>query len=333
MRNAAVVRGTGLTLIELLVVLAILVAISGMVISMTDTMDSRNRYEETARRLAEIRSAVLGPDAVSADGELLSGGYLQDIGWLPDSAADLLRPPEIAAGKTMPKLTFYSEWKTWAGWRGPYLAAPPIRRGETAPILYDDYGNEFYGWFAESTAQRSWALLRLSGDFAIRSPGSDGKKDSDGGRTGIYERDYPDAGQPLIPEADWVSDITGLSVKVVNLTANDYTSTRVRFRVAVPRWDRSPPLGYSDGLDSDPFASVGFELGVGPAGGLPGSNQRICDFMCNSGCRLQVPHGRRILFLVRESDGQPLPGVRACTELRLSRRLSPPSCVTLEIRN
>jgi len=326
-------RAAGLSLIELLVVIAILAATAGMVISMTSKFDERARFDETARRLSEIRSAVLGPEAVSTTGDLLSGGYLQDMGWLPDSSTDLLRAPEASPGTPVPALTYDPTWRTWAGWRGPYLAAPPARKtGDVA--VYDDYGNDFYGWLAESSSQSSWEIPRLSGDLAIRSMGSDGLKDAEGGKTGVFQGDYPATQQPLIAEAEWVTDLRGLQVEVTNLTAVDFSVSPVqaRCRIIVPRWDHpSDPLGYWDSPDGDEFIGRSFSLDVAANDSETGLNQKVYDF-ATIGRSIRIPHGRRMLFLVRDSDGQPLPGVRAYAEFLVSRRLSPPSYVKLTIR-
>ncbi len=328
-------RRRGLSLVELVVVLAILAAVSGMVVVWSDGLGGRSRYEETARRLAEIRSAILGPDAVSATGDVLTGGYLQDVGWLPDTAAALLRAPEIAEGTAMPERQYDSRWKTWYGWQGPYLSAPPMRKSDSVAAIYDDWGTDFYGWFAETSALPSWSVPRLSGDYAVRSPGSDGVRDDASGKTGLYERDYPSAAEPLISEAEWVSDLRGLQVLVVNLTTTDYSAApvRVRFRIIVPRWDHAEdPLGYwPANPDDDPFIGQAFTLDVAAAGDEHGQDQRLYDFD-DSSRELWIPHGRRMLFLVRDSDGQPLEGVHAYAELHVSQRLSPPTYVKVFLR-
>lgn len=235
----------GLSLIELLVVIAILAVASGMVVSMTDRMDDRVRFEETARRLAEVRSAILGPDAVSATGDLFAG------------------------------------------------------------------------------------------DLAVRTAGADGRKDGDAGASGVFQGDYPPVEQPLVPQSDWVTDLRGLQVEVTNLTAIDFSASPVqaRFRIIVPRWDRpSDPLGSWAEPDSDEWVGRLFSLDLAAVGSETGQNQRVLDFAA-TGRSVRVPHGRRMLFLVRDADGRPLPGVRAYAELLVSRRLSPPSYVKLLIRS
>lgn len=321
----------GLSLIELLIVIAILAAVSGLVLTMTGKMDERSRFDETSRRLAEIRSAILGPDAVSSSGDLLAGGYLQDTGWLPDSSLDLLRAPEISAGSAMPKLTYFPLWKTWAGWRGPYLAAPP-ERASGGLALYDDYGRDFYGWFSESTSQKSWEVPRVSGHLAVRSLGADGVSDADGGKTGAFERDYPAPEQPLVPESDWVTDLRGLQVELTNLTDVNFAASPIQvcLRIVVPRWNHDDPLGYWPADADDEFVGTPFRLDLAPVSSETGGNIRVVSFA--AGRSVRIPHGRRMLFLVDASTGQPLADLYAATELLVSRRLSPPSLVRLSIR-
>jgi prepilin-type N-terminal cleavage/methylation domain-containing protein len=321
----------GLSLIELLIVIAILAAVSGLVLTMTDKMDERSRFDETSRRLVEIRSAILGPDAVSSGGDLLAGGYLQDVGWLPDSSLDLLRAPEVSSGTAMPKLTYFPLWKTWAGWRGPYLAAPP-QRASGGLALYDDYGHDFYGWSAESTARKSWEVPRLSGTLAVRTCGADGVADADGGKTGAFERDYPTAEQPLVPESDWVTDLRGLQVELTNLTDVSFFASPIQvcLRIMVPRWNHDDPLGYWPADADDEFVGTPFTLDLTPGSSETGGNVRVISFA--SGRSIRIPNGRRMLFLVDASTGQPLAGLHASAELLVSRRVSPPSVVRLSIR-
>ncbi len=296
----------GLSLIELLVVVAILAVVAGMVVSMTDNLDSRTRYDDTARRLAEIRSAILGPDAVSADGQLLSGGFLQDMGRLPTSDLELLEQG------TLPTFTYDKAWKTWYGWHGPYLAAPPRRREpdesrdlspkdglEDKVHLYDGWGNDFRGW--EVQASRSYSVYSCGGE-------------------GAYNRELPDSSMPLIAHAEWESDWTGLlDVEVTNHTSTVFSG--VQFKIAIP-------LASQGGIASD-NASV-----VIPARDASSGVSSFSRFFFEK-ASLRVPNGRRMLFLVDAGDGRRIAanGSRIagndfttppiCCELKVSRRLSP----------
>lgn len=332
----------GLTLIELLIVIAIMAAAAGMIVSMTNRLDLGARQTETARRLGEIRSAILGPDAVTPTGELMSGGYLQDVGWLPDKPGDLLRRPDAVAPSA-----YSSRWKTWAGWRGPYLSAPPLRRDDSFATLYDDYGNDFYGWFVDTTSTPSWLVPRLSGHLDVRSAGADNTRDAAGGLTGVYERDYPDASQPLIPQADWLADLTGLQVEITNWGSLDFSVNNARFRMVVPRWDHwSGVTGEVDSaLDCPANLSTDDFAGTEQSVTVPAARQNAEGKVISPGVRtfrvrndtrlLYVPTGSRMLFLVDANGkrvnavtGQPLGDTDSsnrpvCAELVVSRRVSP----------
>ncbi|MCK6490446.1 MAG: hypothetical protein L6R48_19405 [Planctomycetes bacterium] len=165
----------------------------------------------------------------------------------------------------------------------------------------------------------------------MRSVGSDGVRDAAAGSTEAFARDLPSTSpdQPLVPASAWVTDLSGLAVLVINRSAGDFTATSVRFRIPIPRWDQTPALGYAD-LAKDRFVSASFILGVGPAGA--GVDRRTCSFPLVGGQPLLVPHGRRQLVLVQAANGQPMAGVNAFAELLVSRRVSPPAQVVLEIQ-
>ncbi|MCX7934266.1 MAG: type II secretion system GspH family protein [Planctomycetota bacterium] len=329
----------GMTLVELLMVVAILAATAGMAFFVAENATRQSAYDETVARLAALKVAILGPEPAAAAGSLLIGGYLQDTGWLPDKPEDLWQPPEIAPGVTMPLLSYDPVWQTRYGWRGPYLESTWRRCGMT-----DGWGYNFYGW--RGSGNSWWKSLNLGGDYAIRSPGADGKKDGEGGDTSdAYARDFPASSQALIAESEWVTVFRGgLLVKVINRTAFAYatagsggTPFRARFRFAIPRWDREPPLGYTDNLDRDPFTSAVFALDLAAAGDPEGRDQRAYNFTLASGEDLRVPNGRRMLFLT-QVDGTPLPPingkpVQACAEVVLARQISPPAAIWLEIRH
>ena len=82
-------RRAGLTLVELLVVLAILAIMTTMAVTATNTLVDQSRYDATQRTLLSIEEAVLGPaNAREADGTLIVGGFVADVGRLPLAVVD-----------------------------------------------------------------------------------------------------------------------------------------------------------------------------------------------------------------------------------------------------
>jgi type II secretory pathway pseudopilin PulG len=313
-----------MTLLEMLVVIALLASLSGLVVSLVDNVDTQGRHRETVERLAAVRSAVLGPDAISQDGSFLAGGYLQDVGWLPASAGDLVddAPDGVSARR------YSTIWRTWYGWGGPYATAPPMRTDDTAPMLYDAWGAEFVGW----PGGTPWTAPLVSDDFAVQSLGADGQT----GGTDPMDEDWPKAAQPLVPEADWSTDLAAWSIRVINKSSTDFSSApaTVRLKVVVPRWDAvggaEPPLDYWPGTAGDRdawphYGAASFVLDLAP------NAEKTVTYGDGSTAR-RVPNGRRMLFVVTEATGEPVTP-NAWAELRLSRRLSPPPEVVLEIRD
>lgn len=181
-----------MTLVELVVVLAILVAMSGMVVALTDKVDEGARYQESSRRLNAIANAVLGPEATLSDGRLAWGGFLQDMGRLPRGSdlADLLVQGDQPTYDPV----------TRCGWRGPYVTRLPGRasRGEDpqspAPLLYDDWGDDIAATLA---GDGSWSLASGS-----------------------------DASRPrlAIPASAWRMDLAPFDIQLVNRSGIDFSS-------------------------------------------------------------------------------------------------------------
>ncbi len=175
----------GMTLIELLVVIVILAALAGTAVSLVGVIDDRERHTVTMMRLGEIRAAILGPDVIAPNGDYMTGGFLQDMGYLPRSDEDLMKRPFGISERA------YSEdWRTWYGWAGPYISAPPLRKDDTTQKLYDGWGNDFHGWPADGAGPGN--------DFSVRSHGADAGDGSD---------DIPHISQPLIRGNEWATDI------------------------------------------------------------------------------------------------------------------------------
>lgn len=323
-------RTRGMTLLELLVVIVLLTAVAGAAVSTADTFERRGRHDETVARLAAVREAVLGPDVVTPNG-LLSGGYVQDVGWLPAAAADLvIRPSSI------PIRSYDTTWRTWAGWAGPYLVPPPLRAGETVPVPYDGWGRDFTG-FPGGTP---WTVPLHGGPLPVRSLGADGVAET-GSETDALDRDWPAASQPLLAESDWAIDVGAWQVVLVNLrtdgsgTPVSTTLTGARLRVVVPRWDRADPLGHwpASPAERDAWEHYGgaaFNVTI-PAGGTAALGA------FGAGSVRRVPAGRRSIVLVDDATGSPTvpegsgATVTGFAEIELSRRLSPRT-IRIEVR-
>ncbi|MGB0333186.1 MAG: prepilin-type N-terminal cleavage/methylation domain-containing protein, partial [Planctomycetota bacterium] len=136
---------SGLTLLELVVVLAILSALSTVMIAQTGSLTDESRFRKTVRTLESLEHAVLGRAPVGTeDPSGVVPGFVSDMGRLPqaDAAlglselwdeepffnAGLLFQSRVVAGLD-------SDLVILSGWRGPYLRLPV-----GADLLVDGWG-------------------------------------------------------------------------------------------------------------------------------------------------------------------------------------------------
>ena len=171
------------TLIELTIVLAIIAIITSLAASEAWRWRGARLGETALQNLAEIKEAVIG-----------EGGYLDDLGRLPDNARDLSqlwRPPDDAADfyavrpATATNLASHAASPADAaadadpaisipcGWRGPYLR---LALGKDS--LLDAWGNKME---APDDAGYTARLIRAPGGGAIigvRHLGADGAPDA-----------------------------------------------------------------------------------------------------------------------------------------------------------
>lgn len=204
----------GLTLLEMVVVIFILSAIALMTVSFTGNADDQFRFEETRRRLDQIRGGVVGRPDQTVNGGPVIGGFAADVGRLPNNLKELI---ENTAAPPLPVWAFDAATGLWAGWHGPYLPAMAEQKGGLKAFR-DGWGNigtptdpPDYGWNVTVDA--------ASGSLTVVSPGSDG---ASGGAD--YAADYPPAGSaPLASRDDHQVNLKGWSVTVKFFNPGDGT--------------------------------------------------------------------------------------------------------------
>ena len=103
---------SGLTLLEMLLVLFILSAIAFSTVSMTDRLDLQSRYDDTAVRLENIRSAVVGDPSRQTNNSPIVSGFVSDMGRLPNNLGELVEQG------AMPAWNLDATSNQWLGWRG-----------------------------------------------------------------------------------------------------------------------------------------------------------------------------------------------------------------------
>jgi prepilin-type N-terminal cleavage/methylation domain-containing protein len=152
-------RRAGMTLVELLIVLTILVVLTTIAVSMTDSIVDQGRFDATERTLENIRIAIVG----SGNPQEPLGGFFADMGTMPAALTDLTTPTiptnpvAFAAYTTLASVPAGMKPVVWplsgdtdaiaklstvpvtlsAGLRGPYLRLP------ANSVLADGWGNPF----------------------------------------------------------------------------------------------------------------------------------------------------------------------------------------------
>lgn len=221
----------GFTLLEMLVVVFILSGIALMTVSFTSNADDQFRFDNTRERLNQIRTVVVGRTDQTVNGGPVVGGFVADIGRLPNNLSEL-----VASG-TLPVWGFATTTGLWAGWRGPYLQTR-AEQSSNLPAFRDDWGNIATST-AEDTLNYGWRVTVDSpaGTMNVVSLGLDGAV----GGTG-YSADYPSASSsPLVSRDDHQINLKGwlVTVKFINPAGGDVslpaTSTSLMVRFFYPQ--------------------------------------------------------------------------------------------------
>lgn len=186
----------GFTLIELLLVVFILALLAASTSSIVDDAHDQARYDETRNRLDQIRTAIVGPDDLTAP----VAGYVADMGAPPTSLRDLLLNPNAPGGLYVVD----PNTGVGAGWRGPYLRAAP-RSADGALEYPDGFGNPDqvvndanFGWRLDRSGDDLHPTRTLGAlDVSVTSRGADGVLD--------YVADAPTS--LLVEQADHHVDI------------------------------------------------------------------------------------------------------------------------------
>ena len=110
--------------------------------------DDQMRFDQTLKGMLEIKKALLGSAGAYANGQRQFSGYIADIGG-PHPLKDVLTTPgdtsddqpdglwNQGSPPDWPDWEYKAGSRTWMGWRGPYIEAPPD------DVLKDGWGNPF----------------------------------------------------------------------------------------------------------------------------------------------------------------------------------------------
>lgn len=158
--------GAGFTLFEAVVTLAIFaLLVAGAAPVVADLLEGE-RTEDTRRHLQRLRRGLvgLGPSAPS---EALASGFVGDLGRLPDSLSQLVRPAGLPPHAVDPA------YRIGAGWRGPYLRRNFLT--DTLSLGLDAFGRPLTYAARDTVVDgRTWAgWIRSAGPDGARRTGDD----------------------------------------------------------------------------------------------------------------------------------------------------------------
>jgi len=117
----------GWSLIEMLAVIMIIGLLIGfMAPRLVNRVVTRARITATRQQMDELRKALVGDPNIVVEGEMISGGYLGDVGsWPPPAPGDTLGLAWL--WKQPPGIPVWSPY-TRRGWHGPYIRADSAQR-------------------------------------------------------------------------------------------------------------------------------------------------------------------------------------------------------------
>ncbi|MCM8527639.1 MAG: type II secretion system protein GspG [Lentisphaeraceae bacterium] len=147
------------TLLELILVVLILGLISSSALLIVDNQDGQQRYDESKRRLAQIRYALIGKDDAISNETTKISGYMADMGEVPTGIADLLVKPAAASVWTYNSILGFG-----SGWRGPYINT------------FDEEFKDGWGFDFRDPDENIWDGAEASGDINIISYNENGEE-------------------------------------------------------------------------------------------------------------------------------------------------------------
>lgn len=179
LRNGCSAQVRGFSLLELMLVLLIIGLMAVTTTLLTTGVDDQAKYDDTQRRLAMIKRAIVGDATRTINGEPEISGFVADMGRLPACIRELVDGKCVDSDPTPPLWALDVASGLWAGWRGPYLDAG------TSSVFRDGWGNKNVLASIDPTATEAEIAdedarnfgWQFSGMLSVVSLGKDGAPD------------------------------------------------------------------------------------------------------------------------------------------------------------
>lgn len=226
----------GFTLLEMLLVLFLMALVASAGLMLTEGVEDQAKYDETKRRMALIRTAIVGDPTRTVNGTPEISGFVADMGRLPNDLRELTEQAYCYTTGYVTEVDCTTNGGTWheaasyalyywcsnplyltqsdcttngaswgpnpanlmVGWRGPYVQAQPEQNGYR--LIRDGYGNSGDNTEGLTADVRSagWLYQITGNNLSLTSVGFEVNNNAD---------DIQDSG--FIVEDDWMIDITG----------------------------------------------------------------------------------------------------------------------------
>lgn len=281
----------------MLLVIFIMGLLASAASMMTDSLDTQSQYEDTKRRLETIRRAIVGDPGRTVNGGPEIGGFVADVGRLPDCLQELLERVACPAASQSAAWIYDDVSGLWAGWNGPYLDVLPDSGG--AKAFRDGWGNDgaapAYGW--------NVAVSQTNGTLLLQSYGSDGAA---GGSD--YAADYPSGN--LVERNAHQVNLKGwnVAVKFTSTAGAAIAAGSLRLRVYYPvNGSLTPEPWPADDAtrDAKSYLSAAFPAA---AQTVPANGSITVPVFVYAAADKYVPWGSRSIEVVCNADGTPYDG-------------------------
>jgi hypothetical protein len=308
-----------------------------MSLEVVNNAGDQTRFEDTRNRLAALRGAITGPTEVSTWGKGVQGGFIVDNGKLPETLSELIQKPITFESfrQVIPKFdpSPASSWINDGGEIDLTVAKAALLKGyrgnyilgrATDDSFRDGWGNKKIGSIGKDcpsnpgdpgdnlgsdlyTANYGWCITRNINDFYIDSYGHDGAIDPSPLPVDFDPYDMDRSMEGGILEDDWQVEISGATVRLINLTGNDIDLAAAKLKASILVYINNANNDINPAPDTDLWWKATTNVSLPPANWIDGNGDGICgaslpcsqevDVIFPSGIPRKIPIGEHMLVL------------------------------------
>ncbi|OQW69374.1 MAG: hypothetical protein BVN35_19190 [Proteobacteria bacterium ST_bin11] len=247
----------GFTLLEMLLVIFLMALVASTGLMLTEGVEDQSKYDETKRRMALIRNAIVGDSTRTVNDAPALSGFVADMGRLPTCLRELTDALDCTSpGNALTTSALDSNSGLLAGWRGPYISMLPDNDGQLR--FRDGYEND------DGSLNFGWGFLNDGTQIQLQSFGLNSVAD---GATPVD--DYPvgatvAAVTPLVNPFDFNATFQGwdsVTIRFTNIGAGAVSIAQNRLRLVLSYADDSQP-GAIGTTESAPFPATSLNVPV-----------------------------------------------------------------------